>query len=769
MPQISPLVAGDPSELGSFRLSGRIGEGGQGIVYLGVNDDGERAAIKLLHVKFSGDTIARSRFARELRAAKRVASFCTARVMEADLDGDTPYIASEYIDGRPLREVVESDGPLTGTALHRLAIGTATALTAIHHASIVHRDFKPDNVLIAADGPRVVDFGIARIIDSTGTITSRAIGTPAYMAPEQIAGDEIGPYTDVFSWGATISFAATGKVAFEGKSIATVLNRILNHEVDVDMMEEPLRGVVREALAKSPAERPSADQILLRLLGQSSAVGASTAVLTKGVQVAGDEDTTPFLRVSPRSLTGQQARTGPGASPRPGATGPAAAPASGPAPAASGGAAGSGTSAAPGTGPAPDVTGPEQYRTTDQEQPGTTGQGQHGNTGQSRHGNTGQGRQDRQHTLGRQAVTTPPAPAGPHGSTGPQGSTGQHGSTGPQGSTGQHGSMGAHGSTGPHGVATGPGSGPVPAAGDGAPYPEHEPAGRRRRAKVWLALATSLALVAAAAVALLVKNGWQGLPFGDGAGPGSEKSPPAALSTVVDRVASTGKIVIGVKGDLPGVGLQNGDDFQGFDVDIARRIAAELGAERTTLVRVSRDDRDDALAEGKVDLVVATYSVDRSKVTFAGPYYLAHQDVLVRAGTGIDELGDLKGKRICAPNSPSVGLVQDRVAVKPVVAGDYAACMDLLRNGKVDAVPGDDLILAGFAAREHMRYKVLGAKLTNERYAVGIKAGDVKTCKAVSGVIADLYAKGFVAELMTRHFGKVDFEEELKVPAMETC
>ncbi|MEU0570350.1 protein kinase, partial [Nonomuraea sp. NPDC005983] len=307
MPQISPLVAGDPGQLGSFQLSGRIGEGGQGIVYLGVSDKGERAAIKLLHVKFSGDTIARSRFARELKAAQRVASFCTARVMEADLDGDTPYIASEYIDGPALRDIVDTDGPLRGTVLDRLAIGTATALTAIHHASIVHRDFKPDNVLIAADGPRVVDFGIARIIDSTGTITSRAIGTPAYMAPEQIAGDEIGPYTDVFAWGATIAFAATGKTAFEGNSIAVVLNRILNHEVDVGMMPEPLRGVVRSALSKAPDERPSADQILLRLLGQPESVGASTAVLTKGVQVASD-DTTPFARVS-RTLGGRHTGT----------------------------------------------------------------------------------------------------------------------------------------------------------------------------------------------------------------------------------------------------------------------------------------------------------------------------------------------------------------------------------------------------------------------------------------------------------------------------
>ncbi|MEU6777903.1 serine/threonine-protein kinase [Nonomuraea angiospora] len=651
MPQISPLVAGDPTQLGSFRLSGRIGEGGQGIVYLGVNDNGEQGAIKLLHVKFTGDTIARSRFARELKAAKRVASFCTARVMEADLDGNTPYIASEYIDGRALRDIVETDGPLTGTVLDRLAIGTATALTAIHHASIVHRDFKPDNVLIAADGPRVVDFGIARIIDSTGTITSRAIGTPAYMAPEQIAGDDVGPYTDVFSWGATIAFAATGKPAFEGNSIAVVLNRILNHEVDVGMMPEPLRGVVSSALSKSPADRPSADQILLRLLGQPSTVGASTAVLTRGVQVASD-DTTPFNRVSAGSITDL---------PRPQ---PATAPSA--------------------TAPPPATTLPP--------------------------------------------ATTPPTTASP---------------------------------------AT------VPPEGGGVPYPVTEPSlpGRSRRARVWIAVGTAVVLLAAAAIAVAMNGGWS-LAFREGPEPTEtveQKAPTTAFATVVDKVAQTGKIVIGVKGDLPGVALQDGDDFQGFDVEVAKRIAAELGAKDTALIKVSRGDRADALAEGSVDLVVATYSVDRSETQFAGPYYVAHHDVLVRAGSGIDSVDDLEGKKLCAPDSPSVGEVQQKVKVEPVSAGDYAVCMQLLRDGKVDAVPGDDLILAGFAARENMRYKILGAKFNNERYAVGIKNGDVKTCKAVKAVIADLYRTGFMKQLLSKYFAKVEFDPEQKVPAMETC
>ncbi|MFI7450648.1 protein kinase [Nonomuraea sp. NPDC049714] len=682
MPQISPLVAGDPTQLGSFELSGRIGEGGQGIVFLGVNDQGERAAVKLLHVKFTGDTIARSRFARELKAAKRVASFCTARVMEADLDGDTPYIASEYIEGPALKEIIDSEGPLRGTVLDRLAIGTATALTAIHHASIVHRDLKPDNVLIAADGPRVVDFGIARIIDSSGTITSRAIGTPAYMAPEQIAGDEVGPYTDVFSWGATITFAATGTSVFEGSSIAAVLNRILNHEVDVGMMPEPLRGVVRAALSKSPADRPSADQILLRLLGQPETVGASTAVLTQGVQVASD-DTTPFSRVSP---TLAKRETG-------------------------------GTVASPAPATSPQHTGGMAHQ--------QTGGTSHRHTGGVAHQQT-------------------------------SGTASQHTGGGPY----QHR------------------GGPVQETGDAAPYqqigggsPAPVPA-RRGRRRWWVALAATLALVVAAAVAvaaLAVANGWPPALFGDTAGEEPfDAHPSAAYSSVADKAAKTGKLVVGVKGDLPGVGLQRGGDFEGFDVDLAKRIAEELGAEQTDFVAVSRGNRAGALAEGRVDLVIATYSVNDDDVEFAGPYYLAHQDLLVRTGS-IDSIDDLKGKKICGVNSPSVGFVQDRVKVEPVPAGNYAECMDLLRSGGVDAVPGDDLILAGFASRENQRYKVLGAKLNDERYAVALKEGDVKTCKAINGVIADLYRTGFVEQLMKKHFANVEFTPESKVPAMKAC
>ncbi|MBN6057339.1 transporter substrate-binding domain-containing protein, partial [Nonomuraea sp. RK-328] len=752
MPQISPLVTGDPAELGSFRLTGRIGEGGQGIVYLGVDEQGERAAIKLLHVKFSGDQIARSRFARELKAAKRVASFCTARVIEADLDGDTPYIASEYIDGRALRDIVDTDGPLRGTVLDRLAIGTATALTAIHHASIIHRDFKPDNVLIAADGPRVVDFGIARIIDSTGTITSRAIGTPAYMAPEQIAGDDVGPYTDVFAWGATIAFAASGKAAFEGNSIAVVLNRILNHEVDVSMMPEPLRGVVRSALSKSPEERPSADQILLRLLGQPESSGASTAVLTRGVQVASD-DTTPFLRVSstlappgaPRTTTGGGGQSAPGA-PHTygGGTSGVLAGAPGGRPGAAG------HTGTPGqTGGAAAPTGGFGYDADDPDaETSLIRSSALPSEAPPRSADPDQRAAARPAQDGRQALAGLLMPAGQQAPVEQQPSA--HRGAVEQQSSAYQGAVDQRHTGVP----------PTPPTQLGR-------AGARRRKVWWITLAAALAVVVAA-VAVAVVNDWPRRLFGQDA---SGRTSPSsdAFASVVDKVASTGKLVIGVKGDLPGIGLERDGGFEGFDVELGKRIAAELGAKDTSFVRVSVGNRDDMLADGSVDLVLATYSIDKSDVEFAGPYYLAHQDVLVHDGAGIEKIEDLKGRKVCAVNSPSVGKVQAMVDVEPVMAGNYAECMDKLRSGRVDAVPGDDLILAGFAGRESLRYKILGAKLSNERYAVGIRGGDVRTCQAVNGVIAEFYRTGVMKELLTRYFAKVDFTLELKSPVMETC
>jgi ABC-type transport system substrate-binding protein/serine/threonine protein kinase len=303
MPQAAPLRTGDPDRLGTYRLVGRLGEGGQGTVFLGVaaaeedpgtgsgggaSPDGAPVAIKLLHARLTGDAKARSRFAAEVAVAQRVAPFCTARILDADVEGDTPYIVSEYIDGRSLQDVVTAEGPRHGAALQRLAIGTITALAAIHQTGVVHRDLKPSNVLLAADGPRVIDFGIARALDATGTLSSTTVGTPAYMSPEQISGAMVGPAADVFAWACTIAFAAGGRPPFGQDSIPAVMNRIINLPPDLSMLDPPLHDLVAECLVKDPAARPAAQSVLLRMLGHAGAPqGApSAAMLTEGAQAA---------------------------------------------------------------------------------------------------------------------------------------------------------------------------------------------------------------------------------------------------------------------------------------------------------------------------------------------------------------------------------------------------------------------------------------------------------------------------------------------------
>ncbi|MDL4814599.1 serine/threonine-protein kinase [Actinomadura opuntiae] len=269
--EVGALRSGDPERLGRYALVGRVGEGGQGAVFLGADEDGRQVAIKLLHSELTSDDKARARFLRELEVAKRVAPFCTAQVLDADVDGDRPYIVSEYVPGPSLNQLVTQDGPVRGAALDRLAVGTATALSAIHQAEIIHRDFKPHNVLIGPDGPRVIDFGVARAISGSTTLTSRVIGTPSYMAPEQISGDDVGTAADVFCWAATLVFAATGEPPFGQDTIPAVINRILHEEPDLGDMSGPLHALVVDCLAKDPARRPPARQVLMRLLGHEEA------------------------------------------------------------------------------------------------------------------------------------------------------------------------------------------------------------------------------------------------------------------------------------------------------------------------------------------------------------------------------------------------------------------------------------------------------------------------------------------------------------------
>lgn len=202
MRDVESLRSGDPEVVGGYRLLGRLGQGGQGTVYLGASVDGSRVAVKTLNADDAADPRHRDRFVREADAARRVASFCTAAVLAADFAASPPYIVSEFVDGPSLRDVVRRDGPLAGGDLYRVAVATVTALVAIHEAGVVHRDFKPSNVLLGPGGARVIDFGIAQAVESTKTLTDSVAGTPAYMSPEQVrdGGGRVGSAADMFAW-----------------------------------------------------------------------------------------------------------------------------------------------------------------------------------------------------------------------------------------------------------------------------------------------------------------------------------------------------------------------------------------------------------------------------------------------------------------------------------------------------------------------------------------------------------------------------------------
>ena len=264
-----PLEPGDLAQLGRFALLGRLGEGGQGVVYLGrgAGPGEEQVAVKVL--RSSVDALTLERLARELDAIHEVQPFVTAGVIEAGEDRGRRFVVSEFIDGPSLQDRVDTSGPLSEGELQRLAVGTATALTAIHGAGVVHRDFKPANVLLGPDGPRVVDFGIARLIDAS-TITSGVIGTPAYIAPEQLAGARPTSAVDIFAWAVTMVFAATGRSAFGADTVPAVMNRILNGQPDLTGVPRSLLPVIGECLAKDPAQRPSARDLLLSLVDPSA-------------------------------------------------------------------------------------------------------------------------------------------------------------------------------------------------------------------------------------------------------------------------------------------------------------------------------------------------------------------------------------------------------------------------------------------------------------------------------------------------------------------
>ena len=258
------LQRGDPGSVGGYQLLGRLGSGGMGQVFLGVSPSGRRVAVKLIHPVHAGEGHFRERFAREIEAARRVGGFHTAPVVDADPHADPPWMVTAYIDGPSLEEAVRRYGPLPPERVRALGAGLAEGLAAIHAHGLIHRDLKPGNVVMAEDGPRIIDFGIARSVDSTGlTSTGAMVGTFAYMSPEQIRGELATPAMDVFSLGCVLAFAVTGRPPFGSDTAAAVMFRIVGQPPDlVGVTDAGVRDLIEGCLAKSPEERLTVPAIL---------------------------------------------------------------------------------------------------------------------------------------------------------------------------------------------------------------------------------------------------------------------------------------------------------------------------------------------------------------------------------------------------------------------------------------------------------------------------------------------------------------------------
>ncbi|WP_049577866.1 protein kinase [Nocardiopsis sp. SBT366] len=266
-----PLRAGDPRELDGYRIVGRLGRGGMGTVYLARDAADRSVAVKLIHPDLADDESFRLRFAREVASARRVARFSTAGVIDARLEGEPLFIVSEYVPGPNLDQAVRGGEPMRGGTLDGLAMGVAAALTAIHGSGIVHRDLKPANVLLSPVGPKVIDFGIARALDDSGgavTRSSQLMGTPSYMAPELILGEQATAAADVFAWGCLVAFAGTGRAPFDAGTVPAVLHNISTAPPKLDGLDPSLLDLVGAALDKKPENRPTSKQLLARLTGQ---------------------------------------------------------------------------------------------------------------------------------------------------------------------------------------------------------------------------------------------------------------------------------------------------------------------------------------------------------------------------------------------------------------------------------------------------------------------------------------------------------------------
>src|SRR3984957_17735375 len=258
------LQPDDPGRIGPYRLRGVLGSGGMGRVFLGVSADGDQVAVKVIRADLALDPEFRARFRREVTVARKVSSRFTAPLLGADADGPVPWLATAYVTGPSLADAVAQRGPLPAASVLVLAAGLAEGVSAIHSAGVIHRDLKPSNVLLAQDGPRVIDFGISVAAEvSPLTRTGLLIGSPGYMSPEQVEGREVGPASDIFSLGAVLAFAATGEAPFGSGSAPTLAYRAVYRQVNLDRVPAEVRGLIGRCLAKDPGQRPTARDLIL--------------------------------------------------------------------------------------------------------------------------------------------------------------------------------------------------------------------------------------------------------------------------------------------------------------------------------------------------------------------------------------------------------------------------------------------------------------------------------------------------------------------------
>jgi len=257
------LQPGDPQLIGPYRLRGRLGAGGMGRVYLGLSPGGRAVAVKVIRAELAHDPEFRARFRREITVARKVSGLFTAPVIDADLDGPVPWLVTEYVSGPSLADAVTARGPLPVASVLALAMGLAEGLSAIHAAGVVHRDLKPANVLLAGDGPRMIDFGISRAVEASAlTHTGLVVGSPGFMSPEQAEGREVGPPSDIFSLGAVLAFAATGQGPFGTGSTPALVYRVVHSLPQLDQVPAEVRPLVERCLVKDPARRPTARDLL---------------------------------------------------------------------------------------------------------------------------------------------------------------------------------------------------------------------------------------------------------------------------------------------------------------------------------------------------------------------------------------------------------------------------------------------------------------------------------------------------------------------------